>query len=151
MGKISRIGVVATAGDRRDEDMREIGEIAAQHFDVVIVREDDNRRGRALGEVAELIADGVRSRMGDGVRCKQVEIVLDELAATRHAMARSNPGDLIVICVDRHTAVMAELESYGKQAQPGARRDEHDRTSGIGDPDYHADGRQPEQEPLPQI
>ena len=40
LGKPSRIGVIATAGDRRDEDMRELGEVAAQHFDVVIVRED---------------------------------------------------------------------------------------------------------------
>ena len=42
--------------------------------------------------------------MGEGVRCKQVEIVLDELEATRHALAWSNPGDLIVICVDQHAA-----------------------------------------------
>jgi cyanophycin synthetase len=151
MGKISRIGVVATAGDRRDEDMREIGQIAAQHFDVVIVREDDSTRGRQRGEVADLIAAGVRDAMGEGVRCKQVEIVLDELAATRRALNRSNPGDLIVICVDQHPAVMSMLESYAKQAQPGARRDDLDRTGGIGDPDYHRDGAQPEQEPLPQI
>ena len=26
LGKLSRIGVVATAGDRRDEDMRELGD-----------------------------------------------------------------------------------------------------------------------------
>ena len=121
LGHVSRIGVIATAGDRRDADMRELGEVAARHFDVVIVREDRELRGRQRGEVAELIAEGVREAMGDGARCKQVEIVLDELEGTRHAMTRSNPGDLIVICVDQHAAVMAELESYGRQAQPGAR------------------------------
>ena len=46
LGKVSRIGVIATAGDRRDADMRELGAIAAHHFDVVIVREDTNPRGR---------------------------------------------------------------------------------------------------------
>ena len=46
LGKPSRIGVIATAGDRRDEDMVELGEIAAQHFDVVIVREDVDLRRR---------------------------------------------------------------------------------------------------------
>ena len=45
LARPSRIGVIATAGDRRDEDMRELGEIAAHHFDVVIVREDQNSRG----------------------------------------------------------------------------------------------------------
>ena len=78
LGKVSRIGVIATAGDRRDSDMRELGEIAAHHFDVVIVREDNALRGRRRGEVADLIAEGVHAAMGEGVRCKQVEIVLDE-------------------------------------------------------------------------
>src|ERR1044072_2308504 len=120
LARPSRIGVIATAGDRRDEDMRELGHIAAQHFDVVIVREDVSLRGRERGEVATLVAEGVRTAMGEGARCKQVEVSLDEIEAVRHAMARANKGDLLVICVDKHAAVMAELENWGPQAQPGA-------------------------------
>ena len=136
LGKVSRIGVIATAGDRRDADMRELGAIAAHHFDVVIVREDTSLRGRKRGEVAALIAEGVHSAMGEGVRAKQVEIVLDELEATRHALGWSNPGDLIIVCVDQHASVMSELESYGRQAQPGARRDDHASTNSVSDPDF---------------
>ncbi len=136
LGHVSRIGVISTAGDRRDADMAELGKVAARHFDVVIVREDASLRGRVRGEVAELVAAGVRQSMADGARCKQVEIVLDELAATRHAMARSNPGDLVVICVDRHTSVMAELESYGHQAQPGSRTETSEFDNAVGDPDF---------------
>ncbi len=137
LGRVSRIGVIATAGDRRDDDMRDLGAEAAKHFDVVIVREDTNPRGRRPGEVADLVAEGVRTAMAAGARCKQVEIVLDELASTRHAMARSNPGDLVVMCVDQHAAVMSELESYGHQAQPGARPDhEGDMTNAVPDPDF---------------
>ncbi len=136
LGKVSRIGVVATAGDRRDDDMRELGALAAEHFDVVVVREDTALRGRQRGEVAALVAEGVQAAMGSGVRCKQVEIVLDELSATRHAMSRSNPGDLIVICVDQHAAVMSQLESYGHQAQPGSHAIRDDVTNAIGDPDF---------------
>jgi cyanophycin synthetase len=138
LGNVQRIGVIATAGDRRDDDMRELGTIAARHFDVVVVREDAQLRGRVRGEVAGLVADGVRSAMEAGARCRQLETVLDEIEATRHAIARSNAGDLIVLCVDRHAVVMAELESYGHQAQPGARSD-GDPTSGVarvGDPDF---------------
>jgi cyanophycin synthetase len=138
LGKVSRIGVIATAGDRRDADMRELGAIAAHHFDVVIVREDISLRGRRRGAVADLIAEGVHAAMGEGVRAKQVEIILDELEATRHAIARSNPGDLIVVCVDQHASVMSELESYGRQAQPGARRDDHASTNAVSDPDFVA-------------
>ena len=94
LARPSRIGIIATAGDRRDEDMRELGQIAAQHFDVVVVREDVALRGRERGDVAELVAEGVRAAMAEGARCKQVEIVLDEIDAVRHAMSRANKGDL---------------------------------------------------------
>jgi cyanophycin synthetase len=120
LGKPSRIGLIATAGDRRDQDMRELGEVAAQHFDVLIVREDDNLRRREAGETAGLVAEGVRTAMTDGARCKQVEVIVDEIKAVRHAMARANPGDLVVICVDKHGAVMSELENWSTFAQAGS-------------------------------
>jgi cyanophycin synthetase len=133
LGKPSRIGVIATAGDRRDQDMRELGEVAAQHFDVVIVREDDNLRRRARGETAGLVAEGVKEAIAAGSRCKQVEIILDEIEAVRHAMARANPGDLVVFCVDKHAAVMSELENWSKFAQAGS-GENPDAPS--ADPDY---------------
>jgi cyanophycin synthetase len=120
LARPSRIGVIATAGDRRDEDMRELGEIAARHFDVVIVREDEALRGRERGEVAGLVVEGVRRAADDGARCKQVEQVLEEIEAVRHAMARANAGDLVVFCVDKHAAVMAELEEWSSRAQAGS-------------------------------
>ncbi|MGA9346727.1 MAG: cyanophycin synthetase [Nocardioidaceae bacterium] len=132
LAKPSRIGVIATAGDRRDEDIRELGLVAADHFDVIVVREDAALRGRKRGETSELVAHGVRERVSSGARCKQVEVVLDEIDATRHAMARANKGDLVVICVDKHPAVLAELESWSSRAQAGARSADDEL---IGDPD----------------
>ncbi|MEN8671974.1 cyanophycin synthetase, partial [Nocardioides sp.] len=120
LARPSRIGVIATAGDRRDQDMRELGEIAAQHFDVVVVREDAALRGRARGEVSALVTEGVRTAMAAGSRCKQVEEVLDEIEAVQHAMSRANRGDLLVICVDKHASVMTELENWSSQAQAGS-------------------------------
>jgi len=133
LGKSSRIGMIGAAGDRRDDDIRELGAIAAEHFDVVVVREDDRLRGRAPGVAAELVAEGVRARMAQGeTRCRQVEIVLEELAAVRHCMARANPGDLVVLCVDKHATVLGELENLTQQAQAGAHSGE-----AAGDPDMH--------------
>jgi cyanophycin synthetase len=97
----------------------------------VIVREDDHLRGRQPGEVAGLVSDGVRAGMADGGRCKQVEEVRDEIEAVRHAMSRANAGDLVVICVDKHAAVMAELENWSQQAQAGA-----NPSAPTADPDY---------------
>jgi cyanophycin synthetase len=145
LGKPSRIGVVATAGDRRDQDMRELGEVAAQHFDVVIVREDDNLRRRPRGETAGLVAEGVRQAIADGARCKQVEIILDEIEAVRHAMARANAGDLVVFCVDKHGAVMSELENWSRFAQAGS-SENPDAPS--ADPDYTPTAEEPVSTPV---
>jgi cyanophycin synthetase len=131
LGKLSRIGMISTAGDRRDDDMRELGALGARHFDVVVVREDRRLRGRRAGETAELIAEGARAEIGkEGVRCRQVEVVLNEVDAVRHCMARANPGDVVVLCVDQHAEVLAELEQMTKSAQAGAHLG-----TGPGDPD----------------
>jgi cyanophycin synthetase len=131
LGKSSRIGLIGATGDRRDDDIRELGAIAVDHFDVIVIREDLRLRGRQAGVAADLVAQGARARMGEGdVRCRQVEIVLDELAAVRHCMARANPGDLVVLCVDQHPTVMGELENITHQAQAGAHSGDQ-----AGDPD----------------
>ena len=113
-----RVAVVATPGDRRDEDMRELGRVAARYFDDIIIREDSNPRGRKRGETAAHILEGVQEAVHKGTRVGSVEIVLDEMSATRRALDRSRPGDLVVLCVDYATEVWKELERRRSLAQP---------------------------------
>jgi len=54
-----RIGVISGTGDRRDEDIRELGEISAQYFDEIIIRCDKNLRGRTAEEIIELLKEGI--------------------------------------------------------------------------------------------
>jgi cyanophycin synthetase len=115
-----RVAVIATPGDRREEDMRELGRVAARFFDDIIIREDRNPRGRKKGETAEHILEGVREAMRAGTRAGNVEIVLDEMEAARRALDRSRPGDLVVLCVDYATEVWKELEGRKSLAQPRA-------------------------------
>src|SRR5207244_8333840 len=105
-----RVTVIATPGDLRNEDMRELGRVAARYFDEIIIREDRNLRGRTLGETAGHILEGVREAITSGARVGSVEIVLDEMDATRRALDRSRSGDLVVLCVDYATEVWKELE-----------------------------------------
>ena len=114
--------------------MRELGEVAAEHFDVVIVREDVSLRRRKRGETATLVAEGVRRAMDKGVRCKQLEVIHDEIEAVHHAMSRANRGDLLVVCVDQHPLVMSELENWSPMAQAGATAGSDDAP--VADPDY---------------
>ena len=106
-----RVAVVATPGDRQEEDMRELGRVAAQHFDDVIVREDVNKRGREPGDAAEIVMEGVQEAMRGGARAGHAEIIIDEKEAVRAALDRSRPGDLVVLCVDYASDALREIEA----------------------------------------
>ena len=100
-----RIGVIGTAGDRRDEDLCNLGAIAATYFDHIVVREDGSLRGRAPGETALHIRGGVEAAIRAGARCRSVETVLDEVASVQSALAVTKPGDLVVAFVESTAAV----------------------------------------------
>jgi cyanophycin synthetase len=56
----TRIGVISGTGDRRDEDIRELGEISAGCFDEIIIRCDKNLRGRTADEIIGLLKEGIQ-------------------------------------------------------------------------------------------
>ena len=88
------IGAVSIAGDRRDEDIIEMGRIAAEIFDVLIFREDPYTRGRPRGEVMGLLKDGA---LQAGRAPEHLHLIAGEKASTAAALAMGQPGDLIVI------------------------------------------------------
>jgi cyanophycin synthetase len=56
-----KIGVISGTGDRRDEDIRRLGEISAKYFDEIIIRCDKNLRGREAEEIISLLQEGIQS------------------------------------------------------------------------------------------
>jgi len=112
------IGVIGIPGDRRDADQREYGALAATAFDEIIVREDRHLRGRAPGETASNVLDGVKAVRGEGrARTIRSERVLEEAAAVRAALRRASPGDLVVICADDAVGVYREAMSLAGRAE----------------------------------
>ncbi|PRY12419.1 cyanophycin synthetase [Pontibacter ummariensis] len=55
----TKIGIIAGIGDRRDEDTKEVGRIAAEVFDQIIIRQDKDLRGRAGKEINSLLKEGI--------------------------------------------------------------------------------------------
>jgi cyanophycin synthetase len=109
------IGVIGIPGDRRDDDHREYGGIAAGSFDEIIVREDRNLRGRKTGESAVLVRAGIEAAMRSGARCEKVSVVLDEQEAALEGMHVAKPGDLVMLCSDDVTAVYRRVLEDAKQ------------------------------------
>jgi cyanophycin synthetase len=112
-----RIGVVTMPGDRRDEDLREMGEIVSV-LDYVVVKEHDKyRRGRPAGDVARLIAEGLEA---GGLAPGAHEAVLPEPEAVARALEIMRPGDVVVILADDSLDVLAQVKALtGGEAAAG--------------------------------
>ena len=92
-----KIMVLAAPGDRRDEDIREIAEIAAGHFDYYICRRDDNPRGRKPDEIPVMLKDKL---LEEGIQSDAIEVITDEQEATTRALELANSGDLVLVLGD---------------------------------------------------
>jgi cyanophycin synthetase len=103
-----RIGVVTAPGDRRDEDLREVGRLAAA-LDYVVVKEDKYRRGREAGDIADLIIDGLRD---GGLSENQYETIFSEQEAIAHAMEKMKENDLVVILADDVSGILDMVRRY---------------------------------------
>jgi cyanophycin synthetase len=100
-----RIGVVTAPGDRRDEDLREVGRRCAA-LDHVILKEDGNLRGRHRGEIAGVIQSGLADM---GVEPSRIEIVYSEREAVARGVERLGEQDLLVVLVDDVPGVLEQL------------------------------------------
>jgi cyanophycin synthetase len=106
----SRIGIVACPGDRRDEDIVEMGYFAARIFDRIIIRLDKDSRGRPEEEIVELLKEGIR-KGGD----KEVTVIPDEVEAIAGAMNSAEKGAYIVACSDEIMRSTAYILSRQKE------------------------------------
>ena len=91
-----KVGIIAGVGDRRDEDTRELGSIAAEMFDEIIIRQDKNLRGKSEEELIQMLDEGIKMKNPN----KKTTIIPSESEAIRHAVNNAKKGSLIVCCSD---------------------------------------------------
>ena len=87
------IGVVGGPGDRRDEDFIALGKLAGQIFDEVIVKEDDDTRGRPRGDAAKWIVHGLE----EVPTAASYRTILNETEAVNTALDAAPDDSLVVI------------------------------------------------------
>jgi len=92
-----RICVLAAPGDRRDQDIRAIADNAAGHFDYYICKADDNRRGRGVDEVPQMLRAQLQEA---GVGPENLKVIPGEVDAVTAALEMARDGDLVVIFGD---------------------------------------------------
>ena len=87
-----RVVVLTSPGDRRDDDLDDIGRTCAAGFDELIAYEADPR-GRAEGETARTILAGARLA---GKPESALHLVVPVADAFEAALGRCAPGDILV-------------------------------------------------------
>ncbi len=102
--------VVGTPGDRTDDIIRSVGEIAARGADqVVIGHKEHYLRGRDADELAALLRDGAAA-----VGVTDVPVHPTELAALQALLAQSAAGDAVgVMCHAERTEIGGWLTAQG--------------------------------------
>jgi cyanophycin synthetase len=87
-------GMVSIPGDRRDDDLKEMGRLAASIFDEVMFREAPDGRGRPAGSINALMSEGA---LEAGLPIERLHRLKNEEAATDACLAAASPGDLVVL------------------------------------------------------
>lgn len=112
------IGVVSIPGDRRDEDIREMGEISAGLFDELIFRERPDGRGRAAGSVVALLTEGA---LAAGFPEGRLHRVLSEPKSVDLGLRLARPGDLVMVFPTSVEDVWRQVQTFRPAASDAIR------------------------------
>ena len=91
-----KVGIIAGIGDRRVEDNNEMGAIAAEMFDEIIIRQDKKLRGKTEEELIKMLSDGIKQK---DPKIKTT-IIPSEKEAITYAIKNAVKGSLIVLSSD---------------------------------------------------
>jgi cyanophycin synthetase len=114
----TRIGVISGTGDRRDEDIRELGEISGQYFDEIIMRCDKNLRGRTADEIMGLLEEGIRKSNPSIPVIK----IANENEALEYIYAHPKQGALYTIMCDVVAGALDKIRELKEREEKNSMR-----------------------------
>lgn len=103
------VGIIGMPGDRLDKNIMYVGEICGETFSRIYIKEDGDLRGRAPGEVADILFN---SAIRGGIGKENIDIIYSETLALNNALENALPGDLIVMCYEEFEPSVKVLEKY---------------------------------------
>lgn len=110
-----RTVVMNGTGDRRDEDIREMGRIAGANFDRIVIRRGHYLRGRDENQTYDLIKEGIAKSKKDPA----VRIIPESRDAIHHAIKYGRKGELVVTLADRVVEDIAHVQEYRDMVTSG--------------------------------
>ncbi len=91
-----KVALVSATGDRRDEDIRNIGKLCGQMFDEIIIKHDQDLRGRTKEEITALLLEGIYSEAKP-----KIQIISKEKDAIQYALDTAIDNSFITILADK--------------------------------------------------
>src|SRR5690606_26343904 len=88
-----KIGIIAGVGDRRTQDFYEIGRVAGEIFDEIIIRLDSDLRGKSADEITLPMMRGIE----EVAPHKVVKVIPEEMRAIAHALENAEEGAFVAI------------------------------------------------------
>lgn len=101
-----KIGIITGTGDRRDQDIIAIGKLSSEIFDHIIIRHDEDCRGRSMEEITMLLMQGIRSVDPE----KFVEVISNEELALQTAIKRCALGGMVFLSSDDSRKSIGHVE-----------------------------------------
>ena len=101
-------GIISGTGDRRDDDLREIGRISAQMFDNVIICQEKYLRGRSRENIVSLLSEGLKEVKPD----IDIQIINESKLAFNYAIKHAEHGSFITIIGDSVTNAVELVQDY---------------------------------------
>jgi len=103
-----KIGIITGTGDRRDDDIRDMGRISAEMFDHIIIRQDKFLRGRKAEDIVKLLVEGIH----DANPQQSYEYIPKEVEALNHAFSLAEKGTFITALSDVIDNAIEVVQSY---------------------------------------
>ncbi|XVJ61926.1 MAG: cyanophycin synthetase [Sphingopyxis sp.] len=109
------IAMLGIPGDRRDQDMRDAGALAAELFDVIMFREGPDARGRKAGSINALMAEGA---LATGKDPAAIHCLIDEEEATDACLAYAQPGDIVLLTPTDVDGIWNRVQAFAAAPRP---------------------------------
>lgn len=91
-----KIGIITGTGDRRDNDIREMGKISAEMFDHIIIHQEKFLRGREAEDIVSLLVEGIKMHNPE----HSFEYLPKGIEPLKHAINMANNGAFITALSD---------------------------------------------------
>ncbi|MFD1256327.1 cyanophycin synthetase [Mucilaginibacter terrae] len=110
-----KIGLISGTGDRRDEDLRELGRIAATMFDHILLRQENHTRGRTKENIIGLMIEGMQEVNPD----LPYAVLGSDTDPIAYAISLAKPGAFITTLSDAVDNAVEIVQNFQEKERLG--------------------------------